>query len=246
MPAPPADSTPMARIKPAVVVISGVMKVPSATSSTPTNSTRPAPTLSAIAPANGCVSPHQSCPKANARLMLAQPQAGGRVQRAQEQAPWSAACPSSARRCRPPASRTSQMLHCTATRVAGLTHGRLQLTSRPAIRATRRSARAMPARDRRPGAGSTPPAQRFQWRCASARLSRPASVMVTRRLRPSAPEPSATQPAAINGLRLRVRVEASIVIACARSPGRIGPSLSTCDSSEYCVVFSPALASSRS
>ena len=35
MPAPPAASTPIAKIRPAVVVMYGVMKVPSATSSTP-------------------------------------------------------------------------------------------------------------------------------------------------------------------------------------------------------------------
>ena len=73
IPAPPAASTPMAKIKPAVVVMNGVMKVPSATRLTPTNSTRPAPTLSAIAPAKGWVKPHHSCPKANARLMLPKP-----------------------------------------------------------------------------------------------------------------------------------------------------------------------------
>ena len=73
MPAPPADNTPIARIKPAVVVMYGVMKVPSATSSAPANSTLPAPTLSAMAPANGWVRPHQSWPKAKARLMLPRP-----------------------------------------------------------------------------------------------------------------------------------------------------------------------------
>ena len=60
MPAPPAASTPMAKMRPQVVVMNGVRNVPSATSSTPTNSTRPAPTRSATAPAKGCVSPHQS------------------------------------------------------------------------------------------------------------------------------------------------------------------------------------------
>ena len=73
MPAPPADSTPIAKISPTVLVISGVMKVPKATSSTPASSTRPAPMRSATAPANGCVSPQNSCPKANARLMLPRP-----------------------------------------------------------------------------------------------------------------------------------------------------------------------------
>ena len=81
MPAPPAASTPMAKISPAVLVMSGVMKVPSATSSTPSNSTRPAPTWSAIAPANGCVSPHHSWPKAKARLMLPMPSPVDGVQR---------------------------------------------------------------------------------------------------------------------------------------------------------------------
>ena len=73
MPAPPAASTPMARISPAVLVMYGVMIVPAATSSTPSSSTRPAPTRSATAPAKGCVSPHQSWPKAKARLMLPTP-----------------------------------------------------------------------------------------------------------------------------------------------------------------------------
>ena len=73
MPAPPAASTPMEKISSAVLVISGVMKVPSATSTTPVTSTRPVPTRSAIAPANGWVNPHQSWPKANARLMLPTP-----------------------------------------------------------------------------------------------------------------------------------------------------------------------------
>ncbi len=49
------------------------MKVPSATISTPTKSTRPAPILSAMAPAMGCVRPHHSWPKAKARLMLPMP-----------------------------------------------------------------------------------------------------------------------------------------------------------------------------
>jgi hypothetical protein len=73
MPAPPAASTPIASTSPAVVVMNGISAVPSATSSTPTTSTRPAPTRSATMPANGCVSPHQSWPKAKARLMLASP-----------------------------------------------------------------------------------------------------------------------------------------------------------------------------
>ena len=38
MPAPPAASTPMAKMRPHVVVMSGVRNVPSANSSTPTNS----------------------------------------------------------------------------------------------------------------------------------------------------------------------------------------------------------------
>jgi len=70
MPAPPAASTPMEKIRPAVVVIHGVMTVPAAINSMPTISTRPAPILSATAPANGCVRPHHNCPNANARLML--------------------------------------------------------------------------------------------------------------------------------------------------------------------------------
>ena len=73
MPAPPADNTPMAKIKPAVLLIQGVMKVPNATSSTPASNTRPVPTFSANAPANGCVSPHHNWPNANARLMLPRP-----------------------------------------------------------------------------------------------------------------------------------------------------------------------------
>ncbi|MNV97767.1 hypothetical protein D3C71_1929290 [compost metagenome] len=70
--------------------------------------------------------------------------------------------------------------------------------------------------------------------------------MWARRLRASAPASSVTQPASTSGRRLRVSVEASIFMATARSPGRIGPSVSTCDSSEYCVVFSPHLAISAS
>ena len=42
-PAPPAASTPIATIRPRVVVISGTSAVPSATSSRPKSSTRPAP-----------------------------------------------------------------------------------------------------------------------------------------------------------------------------------------------------------
>ena len=53
--------------------MNGVMKVPMATSSTPVSSTRPVPTLSAIAPAKGCVSPHHSWPKAKARLICPRP-----------------------------------------------------------------------------------------------------------------------------------------------------------------------------
>ena len=73
MPAPPAESTPMARISPAVLVMNGTSAVPTATSSTPTTSTRPAPMRSATIPASGCVRPHHSWPKAKARLMLAMP-----------------------------------------------------------------------------------------------------------------------------------------------------------------------------
>ena len=73
MPAPPADSTPMARISPRVLVISGVITVPSATRAAPISNTRPAPSLSAMAPANGWVRPQNSWPKANARLMLPSP-----------------------------------------------------------------------------------------------------------------------------------------------------------------------------
>src|SRR3989344_446870 len=75
MPAPPAASTPIAKISPAVVVMYGVMKVPSATSATPSRITRPVPMRSATAPANGCVSPHHSWPNAKARLMLPMPNA---------------------------------------------------------------------------------------------------------------------------------------------------------------------------
>ena len=42
-PEPPEASTPMAKISPSVVVMSGVRKVPMASSTTPTTSTRPAP-----------------------------------------------------------------------------------------------------------------------------------------------------------------------------------------------------------
>ena len=70
--------------------------------------------------------------------------------------------------------------------------------------------------------------------------------MLTLRLRPSSPGASCNQPAAIKSLRLRVNVEASIVIAAAKSPGRMGPRRCTLLSSEYCVVFSPALLSSAS
>src|SRR3954470_2679059 len=49
------------------------MKVPIISSTTPTASTRPAPYLSASAPAKGCVRPHHNCPKAKARLMLPRP-----------------------------------------------------------------------------------------------------------------------------------------------------------------------------
>ena len=73
MPAPPAARIPIAKTRPAVVVMNGVRIVPSATSMIPASSTRPVPILSAIAPANGWVSPHQSWPNANARLMLATP-----------------------------------------------------------------------------------------------------------------------------------------------------------------------------
>lgn len=73
MPAPPAASTPIAKISPAVLVMNGVMNVPSATRETPINSTRAVPIRSAIAPANGCVRPHQSCPNANATLIEPSP-----------------------------------------------------------------------------------------------------------------------------------------------------------------------------
>ena len=73
MPAPPAASTPTAKMRPAVLVMNGVITVPSATSSVPANSTRPAPTRSAMAPAKGCVRPHQSWPKAKASPMLPRP-----------------------------------------------------------------------------------------------------------------------------------------------------------------------------
>ena len=43
LPEPPEASTPTAKVRPRVLVISGVMKVPMASSTTPANSTRPAP-----------------------------------------------------------------------------------------------------------------------------------------------------------------------------------------------------------
>ena len=80
------------------------------------------------------------------------------------------------------------------------------------------------------------------WRCASLRLARPAGVIDTARVRASGPALRSTQPAASSGFRLRVSVDGSIFSASARSTGRAGPSWSTVDSSEYCVVFSPAAA----
>ena len=71
MPAPPADSTPIASTRPQVVCMYGTSAVPMASSTTPATSTRPAPMRSATMPASGCVKPHQSWPNANARLMLA-------------------------------------------------------------------------------------------------------------------------------------------------------------------------------
>ena len=73
MPAPPADRTPIARIRPAVLVMKGISAVPIATRQMPVTSTRPAPMRSATMPAKGWVSPHHNWPKANARLMLARP-----------------------------------------------------------------------------------------------------------------------------------------------------------------------------
>ena len=73
MPAPPAARMPMAKISPTVVVMCGISAVPTATISTPATMALPAPTRSASMPANGWVSPHHNCPKANARLMLARP-----------------------------------------------------------------------------------------------------------------------------------------------------------------------------
>ncbi len=110
----------------------------------------------------------------------------------------------------------------------------------------RRSAGAARRRDRcRAVRSATPgrPASAVAPRCVFLVRS---SVMLTSRLRPSSPAPSTTQPALISGFRLRVSVDASIVIVRARSPGRIGPSLSTVDSSEYWVVFRPHFASSSS
>ena len=72
-PAPPAASTAMEKIRPAVVVMKGVMNVPTATSSMPTSSTLPGPPLSATAPAKGCASPQKIWPKAKARLICARP-----------------------------------------------------------------------------------------------------------------------------------------------------------------------------
>ena len=69
---------------------------------------------------------------------------------------------------------------------------------------------------------------------------------VTNRLRPSSPGPISTQPCASSGCRLRVSVEASSFMRRASSTGRIGPSRTTCDSSEYCVVFRPQAPTTRS
>ena len=83
--------------------------------------------------------------------------------------------------------------------------------------------------------GALPLALRFGALGAAARRwrrrRRRAAVGARRRPRPSR--------CATSGCRLRVSVDASISIAAARSPGRIGPSRSTCESSEYCVVFRP-------
>ena len=82
--------------------------------------------------------------------------------------------------------------------------------------------------------------------CASWRFSRPAGVALTRRLRASGPGSRASRPPATRGRRLRVRVEASTFIARARSTGRIGPSFTAYDSSEYWVPRSPVLPTSAS
>jgi hypothetical protein len=73
MPAPPADSTPIAKISPTVLVISGVMKVPKATSSTPASSTAPRADAVGHGAGEGLRQPPEQLPKANARLMLPRP-----------------------------------------------------------------------------------------------------------------------------------------------------------------------------
>ena len=76
----------MAKIRPSVVVISGMSAVPMATSIRPSSSTRPAPKRSATMPAKGWVRPHHSWPTPNARLMLARPRPVAVLMTLQEQA----------------------------------------------------------------------------------------------------------------------------------------------------------------
>ena len=181
---------------------------------------------SATAPANGCVRPHHSWPKANARLMLPRPEPGGGVQRRQEQAHRLAR----AHRQRERAGRGQQHQPQRASAWApaarasfiGLSFG-VGPRSRSGIRRAARAARAT---------RSTPSrcVERFLRRASSGAAPRRAcrgrpAVACTRRLRPSAPAPSSSQPAATSGCRLRVSVDASIFIARARSPGADRPQL---------------------
>src|SRR4029079_9373467 len=87
------------------------MKVPRATSDAPRKSTRPAPTLSATAPAKGCVRPHHSWPKAKARLMLPTPRPVA-VLSGLRNSPVVWRVPMVRAKVRAAASSTSQNIHC--------------------------------------------------------------------------------------------------------------------------------------
>ena len=228
MPAPPAASTPIAKIRPAVRRHQRREAVPSATSSTPTNSTRPVPMRSATMPANGCVSPHHSWPNAKARLMLADAEPCDGVERADEQAHRSGARPWSARRCRPqPAAPSHQGGPGAASPArSGISHrnppsgfvehGRCIRRAARAAATTRASPEPLVERELR----LLPCALRL--RCASRGRRRwPRS----RRLRASAPGPSSTQPGATSGCRLRVSVEASSCMRARQVARPEGPEL---------------------
>ena len=223
------------------------MKVPSATSSTPKQ--QHAPGADAVGHHAGKrlrEAPPQLA-EGEGQADAAQAQAGGGVQRAEEQAHATGARPWSAQRCRrrPAAPAHRAQAPCAADCGVAFMRRLRPACEAPAVQGNRRAARAAPPHAPRPAGRSTP----------AAPASRRAAPRRAWRARPSVMAPAGCghrrrghlAPAgAASGLQVARERGRLHRHARARSAGRIGPSRSKCDSSEYCVVFRPGVPTSAS